>query len=117
MAIKDESDDVPSEEPEVNPDTFLNSLVNHNKTALVALIKDMYYDQLKANEEQEKSESMYRTSVTPPCTYKCKCIECSSYCGDSFSDIKSTHSDSISSIVCKERSTCSEKTKMSKMKR
>src|ERR1044071_703204 len=116
-AIKDESDDAPSEEHEVDPDTFLNSLVNHNKSALIALIKYIYYDQLKSNEEQEKFESIFRTSVTPPCTYTCKCIDCSSYCGDSFSYIKSTQSDSISLMVRKERSTCSEETEMSKMKR
>ena len=110
MAIKDEPENVPSEEPEVDPDTFLNSLVNHNKSALIALIKDMYYDQIKSNEELEKSESISRTSVIPPCTYTCKCIDCSSYCGDSFSDIKSTHSDSSSLMVRKERSTCSKET-------
>src|SRR6185295_14351660 len=47
----------------------------------------------------------------------CKCIDCSSYCGDSFSDVKSTHSESISLMVRKERSFCSEDTEMSKMKR
>src|ERR1044071_1010165 len=108
MAIKKESDTVPSEESKVDPDTFFKSLINHNNSALIALIKNMYYDHLKTNEKLEKAESISRTSVTPPCTHTSKCIDCSSYCGDSVSDTKSTHS---------ERSSCSEDTEMSKMKR
>src|ERR1044071_1346644 len=117
MEIKEESDTVPSEESEVDPDTFFKSLINHNKNALIALIKNMYYDHLKTNEKLEKAESDSRTSVTPPCTHTCKCIDCSSYCGDSISDIKSTHSESISLMVHKDRSSSSEDTEMNKMKR
>ena len=115
MAIKESTDTDPSEDSEVDPTTFFNSLVNHNKNSLISLIKTMYYDQLKTNEELDKAESIVRTSVTP--SHTCKCIDCSSYCGDSFSDIKSTHSDSISLMVHKDRSSGSEDTEMSRMKK
>ena len=73
MALND-----PSEEPEVNAEAFMDSLVNFDKKSLIALIKDMYSTNLKTQEELANSEdecsslkehvSNYASSSTVSCT-------------------------------------------------
>ena len=115
MAFENESHTVPSKEPEVNIETLPDSLLDYSKSELIGTIKELYKI-IETNESFEKVESSSRTSVTPSCKHTCKCIDCSSYCGDSLSDIKSTHSEDISLLVRKESSSSLEGTDLSKMK-
>ena len=64
MALGGEDSDVPFKETEVDPETFLKSLVHFDKHALINLIKDMYHETIRCQNEIDKLEDEFHDFKT-----------------------------------------------------